>query len=340
MVLILIERSDAFILKLEILYSRGKLRFEDPCTYIAEYLAVSTNRPGEIMDSHEEAIKHYVKRKDLSGLIRYFGLEKYEDSILKSSLPSQRLKATKAEDSRWHSHLGGDPYLPNDFEWPHTIDKRPLSFLGQIHMPQIGFWAERYLLPPEGILAFFYDAQKQPWGMQDDDKSSWRVLHFEEDKDLELINPPLALSDDLVFKKQSITLEEEITFPDFQDHLAGDKEFTEPDSYIDFCEEWYQNGSRHRLLGYPQLIQNDIRIECQVVKDRIYSPEVEAMPDYRQRKKSVYNNADNWILLLQIDSDEDTEMFWGDRGTIYFMIEKDNLLNRNFDECWISLQCY
>jgi hypothetical protein len=47
----------------------------------------------------------------------------------------------------------------------------------------------------------------------------------------------------------------------------------------------------------------------------------------------------DWILLLQLDSDDDAGMMWGDVGMLYFWIKREDLKKENFDNVWMILQC-
>jgi uncharacterized protein YwqG len=47
----------------------------------------------------------------------------------------------------------------------------------------------------------------------------------------------------------------------------------------------------------------------------------------------------NWRLLMQIDTDDDGGMMWGDCGRLYFWMTDDALQRRAFEECWMILQC-
>jgi len=49
--------------------------------------------------------------------------------------------------------------------------------------------------------------------------------------------------------------------------------------------------------------------------------------------------ADQWRMLLQIDSDENAMFEWGDCGQLFFWITEDALNRRAFDEVWMILQC-
>jgi uncharacterized protein YwqG len=44
-------------------------------------------------------------------------------------------------------------------------------------------------------------------------------------------------------------------------------------------------------------------------------------------------------LLLQIDTDDDAGMMWGDVGRLYFWVPRAELQERNFDAVWMVLQC-
>jgi len=56
--------------------------------------------------------------------------------------------------------------------------------------------------------------------------------------------------------------------------------------------------------------------------------------------KRLKPDAANWELLLQIDSEEATQMMWGDMGRLYFLIQKEALAARRFDESWLVWDCY
>jgi uncharacterized protein YwqG len=45
-------------------------------------------------------------------------------------------------------------------------------------------------------------------------------------------------------------------------------------------------------------------------------------------------------MLLQVDSDERTDMQWGDGGRIYFWMRQADLAARRWNESWLHLQCF
>ena len=99
------------------------------------------------------------------------------------------------------------------------------------------------------------------------------------------------------------------TFPDPTDHAA----------------------IHHRLLGYPDTIQDDMRLECQLA-----SHGVTDISDPRASELS--KGALDWQLLLQIDSDEQAGMEWGNTGMLYYWVKAADLQALRFDTTWLVLQ--
>jgi uncharacterized protein YwqG len=47
---------------------------------------------------------------------------------------------------------------------------------------------------------------------------------------------------------------------------------------------------------------------------------------------------DDWLLLFQVDTDDNTKMTWGDVGMLYFWIRRQDLKRRRFDRVWVILE--
>jgi uncharacterized protein YwqG len=95
----------------------------------------------------------------------------------------------------------------------------------------------------------------------------------------------------------------------------------------------------HHLMGHPQLVQGDMRAECQLAANGIYvgNPTGYESPRAKELAKTA---AAEWQLLLQIDTDEDGPgWMWGDCGRIYYWIRKRDLAARAFEDGWLILQC-
>jgi uncharacterized protein YwqG len=58
-----------------------------------------------------------------------------------------------------------------------------------------------------------------------------------------------------------------------------------------------------------------------------------------RQRATHFERADRWPLVLQIDSDLQAGMQWGDLGRIYVCIRKHDLAERRFERCWTLVQC-
>ena len=47
---------------------------------------------------------------------------------------------------------------------------------------------------------------------------------------------------------------------------------------------------------------------------------------------------EGWQLLLQVSSDDNAGMMWGDGGMVYFCIRRQDLVTGEFDGCWAVVQ--
>lgn len=99
---------------------------------------------------------------------------------------------------------------------------------------------------------------------------------------------------------------------------------------------------RSQLLGWPDVIQNSMFDECDLVTQGYYLGDgwVKIPKEVRQRAEETAR--DRWMLLFQLDTVElcDFELMFGDCGHIYFYITKEDLAARRFDRIWLILQCY
>lgn len=95
---------------------------------------------------------------------------------------------------------------------------------------------------------------------------------------------------------------------------------------------------RHKILGWPNLVQGSVFFEAQHAVSGLDLGEYER-PN-QANIKAVEAGAKDWLLLLQVDTDSNSEIMWGDLGTLYFLIKKDDLAALRFDNIWFSWQCH
>ena len=247
------------------------------------------------------------------------------------------------------SRLGGQPDLPADFDWPR-YEGRPLGFLGQFDLGELGGKGCAAALPAAGQLAFFYEWTEEPWGFDPKHKGSARVMFVPPGATLVRHRSPEGLED---FDHPSLA-----TFEDLFTHPLVDAQTTDWRRYgVDPGKiDWYEvdealgalrpSRPQHHLLGHPRRVQNPMEVECQLVSNGYYCGD-ETGYEKAQRNQDVMAGIADWMLLYQCDSDDtgyDGEdggigHMWGDCGLIYFWIRRQDLSARDFSRTWTILQC-
>jgi uncharacterized protein YwqG len=193
-------------------------------------------------------------------------------------------------------------------------------------------------LPARGLISFFYDTENQPWGFDPAHQDGFRVAMFD-DEHLVALDPPHH-----PLEARGLTFSRAETLPHIgsraYDDLAAKVDL--PDSYFDFLNEFEgqaygQNGGRHRLFGHSANVQGDMQLEAQLVSNGLYCGDPSGYND--PRAAVLAPAAADWVLLLQLDSDDRASVMWGDAGMLYFWIRRQDLAELRFDRTWLSLQC-
>ena len=222
------------------------------------------------------------------------------------------------------SKYGGRPDVPEGFEWPVDSLGCPLSLLLQIDCGDIAALDEEHILPQTGRLYFFDLISEMDW---DNRNNGSRVLYF--DQPVTQLRPhefPENLGKEYRMEEHALVFSHYSTAPNLEEL---------PDGHEDAIDDWnayYEAFDRFRaeyrvdagnighMLGYADLIQGPI------------------VDDLQEN-----------ILLLQLDSIENfveegervtQELLFGDCGSIYFYINRNDLKARRFEDITFALQCY
>lgn len=190
--------------------------------------------------------------------------------------------------------LGGRPDMRVRSRWP-TRSGRPLSFVAQIDLAQVAPLDRSGLLPRAGLLSFFY---ADPEAREPD---LCEVVFSEPGSLLSRREFPDELPDHGRYAAVELRPEPELALP------------SAPPPFLSEIEQWKLDElvpePRHRLLGHPDLVQNDPR-------------------------------DDAFVLLLQVDSDDAARMTWGDAGRLYYLIQSGDLQATNFQATSCVLQSH
>jgi len=297
-------------------------------------------------------IEEFKNRLDTNGLGKYF-------SKLQPFLRNTIRLYQKATDENniviGQTKIGGKPDLPNEINWVtetnivETTEKKflifnskkeetitkPLSFIAQINLSETSMFDNDNLLPKSGLLYFFYSSEQNGWGYDYKHNNKFKVIYWNGDfTELKRASYPEDLPEYACFKPCTVNIKSEVSLPPYEHEVYKD---FDDDDYGHFYLLVYNAENLNKLLGYSDNIQNEMELECELVTNGLYCGDQTGYND--PKAKALEPNAKNWQLLLQIDSNEENQMIWGDCGRLYFWIKKDDLLNKQFEKSWLILQC-
>lgn len=273
-------------------------------------------------------------------------------SLIRPSVGLTALRVVQEDFAPTDSRIGGMPHLPLGMVWPE-FEGKPLKHVATVRLSEASKYDRTGLLPTRGMLYFWY-ATNSDFCFNLKDKGFIHVgFTPDEDQPLKLTQEPKpsSLGDGEseshgpvpeVFFPCRIKFEAEESLPNWEwiaEHAPEHSVFGGLDEYEALMEELGEiYPSKHRMLGYPTLVQGPWELECQLVSSGLYVP---SGTDYNspavQAEKPL---AKAWRQLLQLDTDEDGPgWMWGDVGVIYFTIPEPALLARDFDKTWLIFQC-
>ena len=260
------------------------------------------------------------------------------------------------ETPPWASKLGGFPDLPVGAAWPlhgslepggptnfernTNWEVGPLEFLAQINLADVARVGSGLPLPEEGLLLFFYDAREQAMGFEQTDALGRRVIYVPAGAET---TRQLNATPEDVYTRPLEFLASEV-MPDWfsiRDHLGEALAivWAELDGVDELFDEFSadNDGEEHVFGGWPRVIQNPMELECEMVTQGL--KEGRSDPYNDPRMATVQEDARQWRLLLQLDSDESLDWMWGDMGMVYFWCREEDIAARRFDRVWTILQC-
>lgn len=276
-------------------------------------------------------------KKMLQDVLKKYGVMHLEKSILDSLEPTIQIHLCEEFDEKiavGTSKFGGFPDLPDELEIP-TQNDIPLHFIGQLNLEEVQSYHQGNPLPTKGMLYFFYDVEEEPWGFDPKDVGGHRVLYTE---NMENLKRRETTTD--VFPSSVISFQETWTLTKEKIGETGLSDDDEWDFYEEIEKSYVKdvNHGFHHLLGSAQAIQTEeMADECHLVTQGFYLGN--GYPSDKEINR-LSGSPRDWMLLLQVDTDDEAQLYWGDSGRLYFWIKKADLLQKNFENTWLILQCY
>lgn len=280
----------------------------------------------------------------------------YRDSILATLKPCVDITLTPCDTlTLWQSKLGGWPYLSKDTDYPQDVQGRPLYLLAQINFADVPPLPD---FPRQGILQFFispFGSRKHLWGLEDkypDRQDYFRVRYYPE-----VCTDPAAVVEDFAFvsappvKPQPATWLQKLgswfakpgphmpfDHPCAMRFTVGEQLTTLEESGLHFCGKGVPDANADNfldVLGEDFTEAYSEATECEGHRLGGYAYHIQ--DNVRRMENSPYRD---YVLLLQLDSDEANGIMWGDLGVCHFFIHPDDLRRRDFSKVLYNWECY
>lgn len=238
--------------------------------------------------------------------------------------------------------------MNSDAEWPSNARGQALALLCVIDLAELGVFETDLTLPSSGILNVFYDYEEQPWNFRPSDRHGWRVIWAPANEAV-VFAPPSGTTTFVsvgLEPSQTLTLpgwEEDAVaslFPSYTDRSdsaerARQRYFAVEDAWVKVARE--TTSPKHQVGGWPNLQQGPIWHEADLVSRGFLlgtSEESKAAQPFRSEERER-----QWSMLLQIDTDDETDWMWGDVGTLYFSVQRPFDPGALPEGAWMALQC-
>ncbi|MEU4241712.1 YwqG family protein [Actinoplanes sp. NPDC026619] len=259
--------------------------------------------------------------------------------------PAIRLRRAEAGEQTV-GQLGGSPALPDGMPWPRSQAGRSLGFVAGIDLSRLPISSLDVPLPADGTLLLFYrDPSEDPYEVflisdpvPVEQPPTGLVVFVPEGTVTTVRTEPGAA----IYPEVPLTGELIATGPDWE-HPAlrsavaqlsdADRDFmADASNSDDFRDEVGDRTEppRHYLGGYADPVQGSVEVEAaqQHLGSRLpYSD------------PALCDQARRWTSLVQIDSDDDAGMMWGDCGSLYWMMRPDDIAAARFEAAAFTFQC-
>ena len=258
-------------------------------------------------------------------------LQPYAEALTETKKPSLIIHGEKMETTPLQSKFGGRPYWLKADPYPISKSGEPFRLLAQINFSELTVSIPDY--PTEGILQFFV-ADDDVYGLDFDDmtnQDTFRIVYHEtlESDESKWMTEFAGFGDGRYFpveKECTLSFElsnEIISGSDYRFNVitqfhqllenTTDKDYETYDEVMEAYGD-LASGQGSKLGGYPFFTQED------------------------PRTYGDYPTFDT--LLLQIDTDDELDIMWGDSGVANFFIASEDLKKRDFSKVLYNWDCY
>lgn len=287
-------------------------------------LAFAIRRSNKISSTTEISEK-VVKIPARWGQINYL--------LLRNALPSIYISpANERPTSVYQSKIGGQPYWPTGKGYPVDDDGKNLTFIAQINLSEVG--DNPLALPDTGILQFFiklddlmgltfFESSSELNSYINNENKKYSVVYHanpnDQDAALTAVDQTISEDDSPISGQCTLlfsSAKDKASPHDYRWNNIVKELAPFSDDETQYAFNNLARARDHKIGGYASFTQQD--------------PREHVAPE------------DNWILLLQLDSESNDHMsmMWGDVGIAQFFIRQEDLEALRFDRVWYNWDCY
>ncbi|MDM5153188.1 YwqG family protein [Bacillus sp. DX1.1] len=300
---------------------------------------------------------------ELDNIIKEYGLEEIKAQLNKHAEASIELVLGEQENYEkiGNSRIAGYPDLPSSIEWPCDEDGEYWTFIAQINLSELPRNVVNEL-PQEGILYFFlgldepaYDVDHKIFYYNGDFNDLQKTLPPEGKEEIDFENRDFISHQISFIAKVHIPSEselEEILLEDYEDvyeilcyhtdRLWGNSDTYAGDPKEDayFCRNGLENLLFHSYMKEEDLLKKIDKVVAEGKKEYAKTLGTCVLPqlrEYNSNKEMHKKGIENWHSLLKIGSIDEVGMCWWDAGDLEFLIDTNDLKNKNFSNTYAHI---
>ena len=286
-----------------------------------------------------EQIKTFIRNLEEDGV----AIEKSDkEKIIKLIKPTIGIDVMLNENNSilvGKSKIGGKPDVPQNFVWPRANNK-PMLFCAQYNLSELTKFDKEDVLPNQGFFYIFLslDEEYEEFNGLDQD---YKFI-YSASENVQRAEFPNDLEEDRQFDYSPIEYFEFFTIPDLGNYKLSelDKKYHDFNYYVynpiseyisEVCDTHPDN--YHQLLGEDRAMQLSIPHEL-AFKELGF----EDFKNTQTENDKIIEVAKSYDTLLQLYCDDSDLNIYGGYGCFYFMINKEDLKNLNFDNVKMTFQ--
>lgn len=242
----------------------------------------------------------------------------FQAQLKKSEVNYAEIKFKSDKPEITASKFAGYPYLPKSMDYPKDINGHAMRLLAQINFSEYSFPIP---FPQQGLLQFFVSENAYNFSNILNRQKYYLVRYYETtneevSNELPNIDGPFPIMRE--YSLEYVLRSEPVSATDYRlsNYIPNATSYVFEDGQT--FEDVYLStflGANHKIGGYPYFIEDDYRKN---------SP-------YLQRFDT---------LLLQIVSNDEEGIMWGNSGVVSFFINREKLKKLDFTDIYFYSEQY